>query len=120
MLPDFHNQCYQKFKQVLLHLQGIEASVPLDAARLRQNFSEAQQFFQQQILSLDAADLEPADAARVLSYQTEISKQLRLVEMCVVFLQAARQPTTVMSRQQELSRRIQTLTRYCDALLQLN
>ena len=120
MLPDFHNQHYQKFKQVLLHLQGMAASVPLDAPKLQQNFLEAQQFFQQHILSLDAGDLEPADESRVRSYQTEMSKQLRLVEMCVMFLQAARQPETSINRQQELSRRIQTLVSYCDALLQLN
>lgn len=120
MLPNLHQQCYQEFKQALEQLQQTVGGADLDARGLRQSFLEAQQFFQQQIVSLDAGDLDQADEPRVRSYQTEMSKQLQLLGMDVMFLQAARQPLTAACRQQQLSHRIQTLISYCDALLQLN
>jgi hypothetical protein len=120
MLPNLHRQRYQKFKQALEQLQQTGASAQMDAPKLQQNFLEAQQFFQQQIVSLDAGDLKSDIEPRVRSYQTEMSKQLQLLGMDVIFLQAARQSGTAMARVQQLSLRIQTLIRYCDALLQLN
>jgi hypothetical protein len=120
MLPNLHYQRYQKFKQALEQLQQTAAGVQLDTPRLRQNFLETQQFFQQQIVSLDTGDLEPDSQPRVCSYQTEMSKQLRLLGMDVMFLQAARLPQTTIARHLQLSDRIQTLISYCDALLQLN
>jgi len=60
-------------------------AVQLDTPRLRQNFLETQQYFQQQIVSLDAGDLEPDSQPRVRSYQTEMSKQLRLLGMDMMF-----------------------------------
>ena len=120
MLPNIHYQCYLKFKQALEQLQQTVAGTHLDALRLRQGFQTAQQFFQQQVVSLDAGDLEPDSEARVLSYQTEMSKQLRLLGLDVIFLQAARQPETALCRQQQMSDRLKTLIGYCDALLQIN
>ena len=117
MLPNLHYQRYQEFKQALEHLQQTASATGLDAPKLRQSFLEAQQFFVQQIVNLDG-DLEPDDEPRVRSYQTEMSKQLRLLGMDVMFLQAARQPETAASRQEQLSHRIQSLISYCDALLQ--
>lgn len=120
MLPNLYYQRYQEFKQALEQLQQTAAGIELDARGLRQSSLEAQQFFQQQIVSLDAGDLEPALEPRVRSYQTEMSKQLRLLGMDVMFLQAARQPETAACRQEQLSHRIQTLISYCNALLKLN
>lgn len=119
MLPNHHHQRYQEFSKALEQLQQTAADTQVDVPRLRQRFLEVQQFFQQQIVSLDAADLEPDTEPRVRSYQTEMSKQLQLLGMDVMFLQAARQPETAKGRQMQLSRRIQTLQSYCDALLQL-
>jgi len=56
--------------QALEQLQQTAAGVQLDTPRLRQNFLETQQYFQQQIVSLDAGDLEPDSQPRVRSYQT--------------------------------------------------
>ena len=117
MLPNLHRQKYQNFKQVL---QQLQTAVNLDTPELRQRFLEGQQFFQQQIVSLNAGDLEPVDEPRVRSYQTEMSKQLQLLGMDVTFLQAARQPATVQQRLKSVGDRIQTLIGYCDVLLQLN
>lgn len=120
MLPNLHRQRYQEFSKSLEQLQQTAVGSQLDIPMLRQSFLEVQKFFQQQIVSLDAGDLEPDTEPRVRSYQTEMSKQLRLLGMDVLFLQAARQPGTAKGRQLQLSDRIQTLQRYCDAILQLN
>lgn len=120
MLPNLHRQCYQKFLEVLKLMQQTGDHTPVDAIRLHQSFLEAQQFFQQQIVSLDAGDLEAGDESRVRSYQTEISKQLRLLGMDVKFLQAARQEETVKARQIQLLERLKMLQGYCDRILQLN
>jgi len=118
MLPKPHCQRYQELKQALDQLQQTAVGAQLDAPRLRQSFLKAQQFFQQQVVTLDAGDLEPDDEPRVRSYQTEMSKQLRLLEMDIMFFQAARQSGTVQQRQVQLSDRLQILISYCDALLQ--
>lgn len=119
MLPNLHHQSYQEFKQVLEQLQKT-AAFKADTSGLRQSCLEAQRFFQQQIVSLDAGELEPVDEPRVRSLQTEMSKQLQLLGMDVTFLQAARQPATAQQRLKSVGDRIQTLISYCDTLLQLN
>jgi septum formation inhibitor MinC len=117
MLPKLYHQCYQEFIGLLEQLQQAVAAAQLGAKGLRQSFLEAQQFFQQQILSLDTDDLEPADEPRVRSYQTEISKQMQLLGMDVMFLQAARQPQTAKTRQTQILQRLQILISYCEAMI---
>lgn len=119
MLPDIHRQCYQKFLEVLEQLQTA-AGKQSDTLKLRHTFLEAQQFFQQQVISLDAGELDLDDEPRVRSYQTEISKQMQLLGMDVMFLQAARQQETATARQIQLGDRLKTVISYCDAILQLN
>lgn len=117
MLPNLYRQRYQKFFELLERLQQTVVQSEPDAQGLRQNFLEAQQFFQQQIVSLDASDLDPADEPRVRSYQTEMSKQLQLLGMDVMFLQAARQQQTAKTRKTQLTQRLQTLIGYCNTVL---
>ncbi len=117
MLPDIHHQCYLKLSEVLQQLQ--KGDTPIDASGLYQKFLAAQQFFQQQILSLDTSDLNQDTQSRIRSYQTEISKQLRLLEMDIRFLQAAKAKETANTRQLQISDRLKTLQRYCEAILQL-
>lgn len=103
---------------MLAHLQqGYAAAVP-DAQGLRQSFLNTQQFFVQQILSLDNSDLEPDVEPKVRSYQTEIAKQLQLLGIDVSFLQAARQQQTATVRQNQIHLRLQTLIGYCNAIIE--
>lgn len=119
MLPNIYAQRYKNFATILEMMQQA-AAAKADAQSLRQSFLNAQQFFGQQILSLDDNDLEPADESRVRSYQTEISKQLQLLSMDVMFLQAARQQQTTTLRQNQILLRLQTLISYCNAILEGN
>lgn len=117
MLSQLFHQRYQEFFHLLEQLQST--STQLDKAKLKQSLHTAQQFFQQQIVTLDPQDLSPQEESKIRSYQTEISKQLQLVGMDVIFLQAARLQATAASRQMQLADRIQTLIRYCNAILEL-
>ncbi len=111
MLPEYQ-QRYQQFVQLLEQLQV--ASLEEDKLELRKSHQKAQQFFQQQILTL-----EPVDNYQLRSYQTEISKELQLIGMDVIFLQAARVSKTAVTRQKQLLNRLPTLLKYCNAILQL-
>jgi Zn-dependent oligopeptidase len=117
MLPNIYYQCYKKLSEQLKGLQQAAIAPDIEISRLRQNVLAAQQYFQQQIASLDSQEIDPAVESRVRSLQTEISKQLNLLNMDVTFLQAARQPQTVQTRQQQISQRLQTLVGYCEAIL---
>jgi Zn-dependent oligopeptidase len=117
MLPDLYYQCYQKLSELLKGIQQAATAPEVKPPRLRQNVLAAQQYFQQQIASLDSQDIDPAVESRVRSLQTEISKQFNLLIMDVTFLQAARQPQTLQTRQQQITQRLQTLLSYCEAIL---
>lgn len=117
MLPPSHQQRYREFKHVLEQVRGI-AEPGVAETRLKSEFSELQQFFQGQILSLAGSDLTPAVEQRVQSYQVEMNKQLRLLGIDVMFLQAAKQATTRAQRWGQVGDRLTTLIRYCEILLE--
>ncbi len=114
-LPISHQACYQAFRQHLEHLQTTIASD--NPATLKAEANQVQTEFQNQILSLSLEDLDPAIAHHVQSYQVEIHKQLRLLVTDLSFLQAARKPTTVEQRRQQGRDRVETLLRYCEAVV---
>ncbi|MUL35982.1 heterocyst frequency control protein PatD [Gloeocapsopsis dulcis] len=118
MLSNFHYQSYQEFAAILGQLQTNANSPQLDVVKLREVFQQAQRLFGQQIITLDLSDLAPSAASRVRSYHTELDKQLKLLGMDITFLQAARQPATVIARKEQICTRIQTLINYCNILLE--
>jgi Zn-dependent oligopeptidase len=120
MLPNLYYQCYQKLSELLKGLQQTAIASEMETTKLRQDVLAAQQYFQQQIASLDRQEIDPAIESRVRSLSTEISKQLNLLNMDVTFLQAARQPQTLQTRQQQIVQRLQTLVSYCEAILVLD
>jgi hypothetical protein len=117
MLPLSHAQPYQILRSTLVQLrEQIELASP-EPAKLRKTLQKTQEYFQQHILTLDLDELKPTDLSKVQSIQTEINKQLRLLETDILFLQAARQPTTVHQRQTQITDRLSILIQYCDAVL---
>lgn len=117
MLPLLHQSGYQALQQQLEGLQATIADSPGEIVSLKSTVSAVQALFQTEILSLPIADLDPQLAQRLQSIHVEIDKQLRLLGMDVMFLQAARQTATVTQRQQQIRDRLNLLLRYCDALL---
>ncbi|QLE55874.1 heterocyst frequency control protein PatD [Nostoc sp. TCL26-01] len=103
---------YQILVTLLDALRSDISITPLNAGELRQRLRTLQQLFVQEIAPLTEPD------SRSQSYKTEISKQLRLLEVDVMFLQGARQATTAQTRLDTISDRLSTLIQYCHAILQ--
>ena len=104
-----------KYQELATFLDEFRANVTagkLNAGELRPHLAKLQAFFSQQIVPLVDAN------SREQSYKTEISKQLRLLEVDMMFLQGARQSTTLQSRLKTIEERINTLIRYCQAITQ--
>ncbi|NEO31259.1 MAG: heterocyst frequency control protein PatD [Symploca sp. SIO3C6] len=119
MLPQLHSQRYQEFQQVLKQMHETAAAQDLQFPRLREQLQELQQLFNSQIVILSSDNLTPEYASRWQSLQTEIYKQMRLLDIDVMLLQASRSSATSLSRAANLRERINTLMVYCQTLLQL-
>jgi hypothetical protein len=117
MLPLLHRQQYERFKQILEQVSQMSSHTSCDGSVLKPKLTELQQFFQDQILSLNADELDSEVEHQVQSYQVEMNKQLRLLGMDVLFLQAAQQAATTKQRRSQVNDRLKTLIRYCEAVL---
>ncbi|WP_138497260.1 heterocyst frequency control protein PatD [Nostoc sp. PA-18-2419] len=107
-----YREKYQALVTLLEQLRPDATTTQIDVPELRRCVASLQQLFAKEIVPLANQD------SRVQSYQTEISKQLRLLEIDVMFFQGARQASTVETRLQTISDRLTTLIQYCDAILQ--
>lgn len=119
MLPPSQRECYNQLQQVLKQLQKTATAPEIEVAALRDQFQDVQQLFQSQIATMSADDLDADYASRWQSLQTEIYKQMRLLETDLMLLQASRSSATSRLRTANVSDRIKTLIQYCDGLLQL-
>jgi hypothetical protein len=116
-LPLLHQQRYESFQQLLEHVNQTIAVPTESAVVLKLRVAELQQFFRDQLLSLQLDELSPALQHWVQSYQVEFDKQLRLLSIDAMSLQAARQPATIVQRQRQVRDRLSTLRQYCEAVL---
>jgi hypothetical protein len=112
MLTEHYRQHYEGLRQKVGLLKEIGDKTTehrrLDATEFSGVFAEVQQAGISVGEDLDGA---------VQSYQTEINKQLRLLEMDLMFLKAARQGATIEARWKGMGDRIHLLILYCDAIL---
>lgn len=115
MLPSVYQRPYQQLQQDIEELQKTLVSAT-DATRLKLAIAALQTFFQTEVWNLDLQPLEPELQHRVQSINVEIDKQLRLLNMDVLFLQAARQENTIQQRQQQVRDRLALLLQYCNSL----
>ena len=118
MLPDSYRQRYQHLRQSLERLQATIAQPDFDQSALKTDALTVQQFFEDQVRSLDLEALDPISGQRSHKFHVEINKQLRLLTIDVMFLQTAKQSATSQQRSGQMGDRISTLLRYCDALLE--
>ncbi|MFN6558864.1 MAG: heterocyst frequency control protein PatD [Nostoc sp. ChiSLP01] len=111
---------YQAFVTLLEQLRSDATTGQIVAPELRRRVASLQRLFREEIVPLaDVGQASvPREDWRVQSYQTEMSKQLRLLEIDVMFFQGARQASTVQTRLQTISDRLTTLIQYCNAILQ--
>lgn len=127
MLTNSLRDRYQKFllaiERFQILLNGYSAISPSfenpDKLKLKQDFAQLQAVFTEEIANLTLNDLDPLLTSRLQSYLTEINKQLQLLAIDLSFLQASRQPTTTQTKITQISKRLETLTNYCQAVLDL-
>ena len=100
---------YQEFVS-LLELSCSDVN-NIDAADLRQRLNELKQFFLEKIVTL--TDL----TSQQQSYHTEMSKQLGLLEIDVMFFQGAKQAATRQAKLNKIIEKLNTLIRYCQVLI---
>ena len=117
MLPPSHSQIYREFKLNLEELKDVLSQDTVDRSHLKSSVAKLQDFFQNQILTLDLDELAANLAQQTQSVQVELNKQLRLLQMDMQFLQAAKQQSTLHQRQQQATDRLALLIRYCEILL---
>jgi hypothetical protein len=104
-------QKYQELAILLDQLRSNFNKTQLDFPALRSCLVDLRQFFLQEIAPF--TDLN----SRQQSYQTEISKQLRLLEVDVIFLESAKKSTTIQVRLKTIEERLNTLIRYSQSVL---
>lgn len=119
MLPSLHCQHYQAFQRALEQLLQWVAEQPEEGAVLRKHFQGVKQMFQHQITTLSIDDIAPESASRWQSLQTEMHKQMRLLETDVMLLLSSRSLATSQHRTSGVCDRLHILIQYCTALLQL-
>ncbi|MCJ8280370.1 MAG: heterocyst frequency control protein PatD [Rivularia sp. ALOHA_DT_140] len=105
---------YRTFKTLLRQLRADISSNLTNASELRQRMASLQSFFRADIVPLTTQ--YPTEQ----SYQTEMSKQLRLLQIDIMFFQGARQASTIKERIDALTERLTTLIGYCDAILKMD
>ncbi|MGL5060693.1 MAG: heterocyst frequency control protein PatD [Microcoleus sp.] len=120
ILSEERRSRYRKLQQALEELKRTASQDRLDRKVVAAEYKKVQQFFANQIMEASSSELESSKTTPEQPYLTEIHKQLRLLGTDVTFLQAARQPATVTSRQTGAIARLDTLIGYCSALLQKN
>lgn len=118
MLPQSYRQGYEKFAIALeLLLQAVRADNQ-EPGLVNKRFQELKQVYAQNIAIFSGDELTSQTFPRWQSFQTEIVRSQRLLEMDAMFLQASGNWATVLKRKNAMSDRISTLISYCEALLQ--
>lgn len=102
---------YQELATLVNELHNNVTMSKLDIEKLRLGLVHLQEFFVREIVPLQDVEY------REQSYQTEMSKQLRLLEVDVMFLQGAKQSATIQIRLKNIEERLNTLYGYCETLI---
>ena len=120
MLSTSHNRAYQAFLTLLtdFHNLGINSATLATKSEIRQEFFALQQWFGQNITTLDQVGIEPLYVPRWESIQREIRREFQLLGTDILFWASARQEVTKMKRLKNISDRLNKLSSYCQMLLE--
>ncbi|VXD12865.1 heterocyst frequency control protein PatD [Planktothrix paucivesiculata] len=108
-----------QFQNSLKQLDIKVMLVPVDPIGLKQSFQQLKATFKTEIMGISDGDFDPTVESPIQSYLTETHKQMRLLEMDMKFLQAARQSATFNSRLIPIQNRLNTLLSYSEDILKL-
>ncbi|MGD1875351.1 MAG: heterocyst frequency control protein PatD [Mastigocoleus sp.] len=107
---------YQHFAMLLANFHQNISKTQVDISTVMQKFTEIKQYFQQTVIPVTEEEMTSLAQTNLQSYRTEMSKQIRLLEMDILFLKGARQEKTIQTRNQSISDRLNSLIRYCEAM----
>ncbi|MGL4498014.1 MAG: heterocyst frequency control protein PatD [Planktothrix sp.] len=119
MLSKSARKAIAQFQNSLKQLDLKVILVPVDPIGLKQSFQQLKATFETEIMGISHGDFDPPVESLIQSYLTETHKQMRLLEMDLKFLQAARQSATFNSRLIPLQNRLNTLLSYSEDILRL-
>jgi hypothetical protein len=109
---------YQIFQTAVAELaKDLTPTTVLHLSDLKRHLTGLQATFSQTITQIDLTNIPPPANHRLQSLQVEIAKELRLLQVDLLFLQTAKQPETVAHRQQQIQSRLANLLRYCAIVL---
>lgn len=100
----------------VLLLEGLQSQVQsanVNGRSLQQQFLQAQQLYQTQLMPIL---VNSAAAEGFMAYQTEINRALRLLGLDVAFLRSAKNALTIQKRQTQMQQRLKTLLEFCQGL----
>ncbi len=114
-----HSQAYQEFLLSLekLNNEFLIGSEDLDLPSLKAEFQTIKLFFQSHIATIQ--ELDEAIAMQWQSLQTELYRELRLLETDILFFASSRAAETKLQRLRSLRERIERMIKYCQAILKL-
>ncbi len=111
MLPNEQILIWQQFFNLLSALPTQSIS------ELKIALNHAIELFESQILPQHIDNLPDPIAGKMRSYLTESHRLLRLLPMDVMFIAAARNPTTTQQRHQAYQDKLNLLLQYCQAVI---
>lgn len=127
MLSASHNRAYQDFLTLLTTFrQNLSAQEQKNnKSYVTEQFQSISAWYEQNLVSLSAQNLESAIpqgrqsliASRWQAVQTEILREFKLLSTDILFLAAARQQTTQLTRLQSIDGRITKLISYCQIMI---
>lgn len=117
MLPLSYRERYQRFLETLKQLQET-LDQDGDQVTRKSLFSQLQQQFQGEIMSLNGEDLTGETFSRWQSSQTEVHRMMRLLENDMMFLQTSRNNDTSQKRLATVRDRVGKLIDFATAFTQ--
>lgn len=119
MLSRSHKRAYQNFMTLLSDFKNFlfDSEAQTHQSRIKQEWQQLQQWFEQNIVELDSSNLDPKIVPRWQSVQTEIKREFKLLTTDILFLASARQNTTRNKRLNSIGDRLKKLSGYCQIML---
>jgi hypothetical protein len=115
MLPSPHQNVYLTWLKALKSLQ--EAVIESGDGR-RAAWGEVEHLFQNQVMGLTEAGIDPETISRWRSIQTELHRMFRLLATDWLFLQSSRQQATRQQRLARFSDRLEQIIQFCNMMLE--
>ncbi len=110
---------YTILRQHLTKLQGLLDDRPINKQSLLQVSQQLAALWQTELVHWEGQGLSSEQYGRWRSLHTEIHRELRLLNVDLLFLQSSRSLAGVQQKQQQIGDRLRKLLQYCDLILNL-